>query len=91
MDKLIHRFHGKIFKYKKLISKRGITPLILRMKFDDVFAQPTYFSMGCQVYENKNLNNYKTDIQLTIVAYYPRATPRGNNYVKLPLNERGIG
>ena len=49
MHKSIHRFRGKIFKCKKWFSKRGITPLISKMNFDDVTGQPTYFSMGYPV------------------------------------------
>ena len=57
MHKSIHRFCGKIFKYKKCFSKRGITPLISKMNFDDVSVQPTYLSMGFLVlYEEKIFN-----------------------------------
>ena len=49
IHKYIHRFRGKIFKFKKWLSKRGITPLILKLNFDDVSGQPTYFSMGYPV------------------------------------------
>ena len=51
MHKSIHRFRGKIFKYKKWFSKRAITPIILKMNFDDVSVQPTYLSMGYLVYQ----------------------------------------
>ena len=69
--KSIHRFHGKIFKYKKWFSKRGITPLILKMKYDDVAIQPTYFSMGYPVHRwwddrrgtKKMIGNFNNNIK----------------------------
>ena len=40
-------FATKFSNTKKWFSKRGIiTPLILKMTFDDVTVQPTYLSLG---------------------------------------------